>query len=105
MKNSEKRFSKKCSNSYKRCEKVMKLYRISEKLYRNSEKLYEKFWEKFSPRLYSNTIEDDLIIIKTSRLYYFVMNKQQPYDWFTLEALLSCINIIKIKINYLITNI
>ena len=38
MKNSEKRyrFSEKCSNSYKKCEKVIKLYR-------NSEKLYEKF--------------------------------------------------------------
>ena len=38
MKNSGKRcrFSEKCSNLYKKCEKIIKLYR-------NSEKLYEKF--------------------------------------------------------------
>jgi len=49
MKNSEKkcRFSEKCSNSYKKYEKVIKLYR-------NSEKLREKFWEKFSPGRYYN---------------------------------------------------
>jgi len=41
MKNSEKR-----SNSYKKCEKVIKLYR-------NSEKLYEKFWEKMTVKFIS----------------------------------------------------
>jgi len=57
MKNSEKRcrFSEKCSNKnvrIKKCEKVIKSYKIIEKfwkiMYRNSKKLYEKFWEKFS---------------------------------------------------------
>jgi len=43
MKNSEKRcrFTENCYNSYKKCGKVIKLYR-------NSAKLYEKFWEKVS---------------------------------------------------------
>jgi len=48
MKNSEKRcrFSEKCSNWYKKYEKVIKLYRNSEKLYIEILKNYMKNCEK-----------------------------------------------------------
>ena len=48
MINSKKRcrFSEKCSNSYKKCEKVTKLQRNSEKLYIKILKNYIKNFEK-----------------------------------------------------------
>ena len=75
MKNSEKRcrFSEKCSNKnvrIKKCEKVIKSYKIIEKfwkiMYRNFKKLYEKFWEKFS---LGQTFEHSLSNAEGKNLY------------------------------------
>ena len=64
--------------SYEIIENLKNYIEILKNYMKNSEK-------NFHQGYIQTLLNDDLIIVETSRLYYFVMNKQ-PYDWFILEV-------------------